>query len=156
MHQMIIQNCTHLILSHTWKKMDRFFPNCPQKGPKGAFWPLKWVKMCPSPCKSRYKCYLRGKCHMSDGKNVKMTPFDISPKFTLFWGSKWVKKCPSPYITRYKCYFLEYVTREVGKIWSWHLLIYHQNLPCLWGIRGLKVLMEITCKWFVKSFQGRL
>ena len=35
---------------------------------------------------------------MSDGKNVKVKPFDISQKITLFWGykghnrgSKWVK-----------------------------------------------------------------
>ena len=44
---------------------------------------------------------------MSMGGNVKVTPFDISPKLTLFWGhkghnpgSKWEKTCPYPYETR--------------------------------------------------------
>ena len=81
------------------------------RGNKGAKPGSKWAKTCTSPCKSRYQCYFWGKCYMSGGENVKATPFDISPKFTLFGGirglkleSKWVTTCPSPYKTLYKCY----------------------------------------------------
>ena len=80
----------------------------------------KWVKKCPSPYRTRYKCYFYELCHMRGGEDVKVTPFHISPKFTLFWwhtgengGSKWVKMSPFPYKTRYVI-FREYVTREVG------------------------------------------
>ena len=51
----------------------------------------KWVKTCPSPYKTRYKCHLQGISHVRGGEDVKVTRFDISPKFTLFWGHKGAK-----------------------------------------------------------------
>jgi len=46
----------------------------------------KWVKTCPSLNKTRYKCYFEGIGHMRCGKDVKVTFFYVSPKFTWFWG----------------------------------------------------------------------
>ena len=72
----------------------------------------KRVKTCPSPNKTQYRCYFKGLGHVRGGEDVKMTLFDISPKFTLFWiilgqnwGSKRVKAFPYTNKTRYKCCF---------------------------------------------------
>ena len=50
------------------------------------------------PIKHGINVIFLGICHIRGEENVKVTPFDISPKFTLFWGnkgakqeSKWVK-----------------------------------------------------------------
>ena len=79
-----------------------------------CFWDIKgqnrgskWVKTCPSPDKSQYKCYFWAKGHMRTLEDGKVTWFDISPKLTLFFcgyrvkpggqnGSKRAKTCPFP------------------------------------------------------------
>ena len=45
---------------------------------------VKMVKK--SPYKIRYKRYLQEIDHIRGGEDVKVTLFDILPKFTLFWG----------------------------------------------------------------------
>ena len=68
--------------------------------------------MCPYPNKTRYKCCFYGIDHTRGVGDMKVTTFEISPKFTMFWGAYWGKTggkmgktYPSPNKTWYKCYF---------------------------------------------------
>ena len=52
----------------------------------------KGVKTCPSLDKSQYKCYIWDVGHISCWKDMTVTLFHISSKFTLFGGRMGVKR----------------------------------------------------------------
>ena len=113
----------------------------------------KWVKTCPSPDKSHYKCYFWGIGHTRGWEDMKGISFDIYPKFTLFGertgaksGFKMVKTCPSPDKSHYKCYFCGIVhTRgwEDMNVKSFDISL---KFPLFWGCTGAKLGVKMGKK----------